>query len=225
MIAVIKNKLKQIDFLGISFIKNLTIGILKLLIGISSSSILIIMNAIYNLTLCLAKLVSLTGNKLMGKKHHKLLPSSENYELLIQFIMGASILVIGIILFIESLHTYESGETLHYSMYGVYLLTLSTFIKLGISLYGTIVYREKKGELIFTAKLTNIADALFSLVLTQCAILSMMNTINASRYNGLFGIFTSIMVSTIGVWLMIYMTQNHNFRKQLVLFKESLRSL
>jgi divalent metal cation (Fe/Co/Zn/Cd) transporter len=221
MVLRIVSYLKRIDYIGFSFLKNLATGIGKLFIGLSSSSALIILNGIYNLILCFFKFISISTGKMIDKRVIKQTKINlKQYDFLLHFMMGVSVVIMGIILFVSSMHTYQSGEMLRYNSYSVYMLALGTFIKLGFSIYGTVTFRNNKEELIFSTKLTNFADALFSLVLTACAIFTMKNTENASFYSAAFGIFASNVIFVIGVWLIVHIFKNKEFGKQYTAFRK-----
>jgi cbb3-type cytochrome oxidase subunit 3 len=239
----------MVDFLEISFLKNLLTGIVKLIIAITSASVLVALNALYNLILCMTKLISISENVSMNKKDismikkgisknkkyvsknkkyvskykeyasknkkiQKFILTLKEYDMILQFAMSIAILILGIILILFGLHIYNNGDNQHFNEVGVYAIAAGTFIKLGVSVYGTVNYRHNKNEFIFIAKLTNFVDALYSLVITQCALLYMTETENVSKYNGTFGIFMGVIIVVIGIWLILRISNIKEFKNQ-----------
>jgi hypothetical protein len=248
MILKIRDRLNMVDFLEISFLKNLMTGIIKLLIGIMSASVLVALNAFYNLILGMTKLISISGNvsnernlstnkknlsKIKknssknkknssknkkdiskNKKIQKLIPAIKENDMILQFAMSIAILLLGIILLLFGLHIYNYGDSQHFNKFSVYAIAAGTFVKLGVSIYGTVNYRHNKNEFIFIAKLTNFVDALYSLVITQCALLYMTETENVSKFNGTFGILMGAVIIVIGFWLILRISKLKEFKNQ-----------
>lgn len=111
--------------------------------------------------------------------------------------MGSTILILGILFVFFSARMLLTREIVAYNYYSVYALAACAFTKLGISINGVISNR-KNNPIDFTMKLTNFADALVSIALTQSALLTMQNIENATSYDGVFGLIIGSVVIIIG---------------------------
>lgn len=199
-ISTLSNK---IDYVALSLIKNVLTGMIKIIIGILTRSVLVFANACYNLILCGVKLLTISGRNIPETSWlKKLLPvQKKNSGVLI----GLTIVLLGVTFLIASLHTFITKEIPYYHWVNTYLITICTFSKLGISSIG-LINRKNKNISFIHAKITNLVDGILSLNLTQEAILSMKNIENGWYYNGIFGIALSALVCIIGLILILYET-------------------
>lgn len=199
--------LNRIDYLTLSFYKNMITGMVKILLGVLTHSVLVFANAFYNLILCVGKMITILSrdiNEKSWKKKFDVIDTAKGKEKENSGIfLGVTIILLGIVFLIASVHTFVTKEMNNYHWVGVYLITLCTFIKLGVSAYGLVKWRDK-GYSFLSIKLTNLADGLVSLILTQEAILSMKGTKNGWYYNGIVGISLSIIVCIIGFVLIFH---------------------
>lgn len=197
----------RIDYLTLSFYKNMIIGMVKILLGMLTHSVLVFANAFYNIILCVGKMITILNrdmNERAWKKKFDVIDTAKGKEKESSGIfLGVTIIFLGIVFLLASMHTFATKEMNNYHWVGVYLITLCTFIKLGVSAYGLIKCKDK-GHSFFSIKLTNLADGLLSLILTQEAIFSMKGTKNGWYYNGIIGISLSIIVCITGLVLIFH---------------------
>lgn len=189
-------KNNRIRFLYASLAINFIIGIIKCITAITVLSPLFAISGLYNFTLCSAKVPYFYWNKQVHKWDWKIKQQSERKSMLI---MDCIIVVLGILFAVFGFRMLSTGEEVHYSEYSVYLLALCAFIKLGVSIYWIIKLKGSNLPIDFTMKLTNFADALVSIVLTQSALLVMKGVAKSSYYDGIFGILVGITVIIIGI--------------------------
>ncbi len=190
-------------FLALSFLVNLITGALKLATGIFSASVIVITNGVYSLILCMAKLVQLFW--LHGSA------GSTRYT---RVLNSAAIILLGVIFTLSGLHTYKSEKMLGYGMYSVLVLSLCTFVKLALSIYGVSKFRYDRENVMFSVKMTNLTDSLMSLVITQSAILSVAHREDAYIYDGVYGAFVGVAVTALGVGMLLYILFLEKTRKK-----------
>ncbi|MGG7212699.1 cation transporter [Clostridium nigeriense] len=197
----------RIDYLTLSFYKNALMGIIKILLGVFTNSVLVIANAFYNIVLCIGKIVTILNRdikEVSWKKKFEIIDTGKGNEKESSGIfLGVTIILLGMVFIGASIHSLETKEVRSYHWVEVYLLTLCTFIKIMVNTYELIKLR-KIGHSFLSIKLTNFTDGILSLYITQEAILSMKEIDNRWYYNGIVGISLSIIVCIIGFTLIFY---------------------
>lgn len=98
--------------------------------------------------------------------------------------------------FMEYTYTYST-------IMGVAIATFS-FTELGIAIGGLVSATKKNHYLMMGIKCCNLSSALIAIVLTQIALLSLPETINASFYNAITGVVLGGLSMLIGVFMIIY---------------------
>lgn len=168
----------------ISMVFNFAIAAGKLVIGLATLSVYIIISAFYSLGVGLAKQIYYRG-------YLKALddPSCEpKYYLRISLVLMASSLVyIGYMI-----RLFFIKNSFHYSMFlGIAIATVS-FFELIVAIVGLVKSNRRKDLLLSGLKTVNLSSALVALVLTQIAILSFTSSgaqaVDHSFNNALFGI-------------------------------------
>ena len=206
-------KAKQIlpeaeSFLQLSFLMNLITGLLKLFTGILSASITVIINGIYSIVLCAAKLLQLLCIRISGTK------GSQGSTKTTRALNAAAIILLGVIFTLSGMYTYRSEKALLFGVWSIFILAVCTFVKLALSIYGVAKFRHDRDNVMFSVKMTNLTDALMSLVITQSAILSLCNREDAYVYDGIYGALTGIVVTLIGTGMLIYLWRSENKQKE-----------
>lgn len=203
---------QRIRFLYLSFFGNFLTGILKTVTAVSVLSPLIGLNALYNFTLCLARVPYFRYNRRAGKASSGRPRRDTGFALMF---IGAVIQLLGIVSILFAVWMLRTGDQIEYNLYSVYLLAFCTLIKLGMSIYWVIVLRARD-PVEYALKLTNFADALFSLGLTQSALLKQYSEVPSVFYDGAFGVILGIAVLGIGVY-----TLSLPFRRSLLREEET----
>lgn len=189
---------EQKSFLSLSFVLNLLTGSLKLITGISTSSVIVIVNGVYSMVLCAARLLQIWWIKITRAE----LPYGSTYTT--RVLNAAAIILLGCIFSASGVYTYRSQKILEYGTYSVYILALCTFVKLIVGIVGVSKFRHDRENVMFSVKMTNLTDALMSLVITQSAIMSIEHKEDAYIYDGIYGTLVGIAVAFIGVGMLIY---------------------
>jgi len=113
------------------------------------------------------------------------------------------LIFLGIIYFFISSYMYFNGTNTTMHEYITYLVALIAFWSIGTAIYGIVKYKKNKEPIIKAVKLTNFANALTSIVLTQVVLLDTFSTGYDSRINGYTGIGVSFIIIIIGLYMII----------------------
>ena len=87
-----------------------------------------------------------------------------------------------------------------------WLVALFAFWSIGSAIYGMIKYKRNHTPIIKAVKLTNFANALTSIMLTQIVLLdTYANTevYNSNLINGLTGISVGIVIIILGLYMIV----------------------
>lgn len=174
---------------------NIISGIVKIIAAISVSSELFAISGLYNFALCISKIPYIHWKRKNKINNFTICQTSVIQSLII---MSSTILILGFLFIFFSAKMLLSGESVSYNYYSVYALAACAFTKLGMSIYWIIVLNRKSNPIDFTMKLTNFADALVSMVLTQSALLTMKHIEKSAYYDGIFGLIIGSSVLIIG---------------------------
>ena len=106
--------------------------------------------------------------------------------------------------FFVSVYMYYKGTNTTIHEYFTYLVAFVAFWSIGWSIYGMVKYKGKSNPILKSVKITNFANALTSIVLTQVVLL---NTY-ASEYdlvvvNGYIAMMVSLVIIILGLYMVI----------------------
>jgi len=119
---------------------------------------------------------------------------------------GILLVVLGIMYFFVNVYIYYKGTNTTMHEYLTYLVALVAFWSVGSSIYGIIKYKRNHTPILKAEKLTNFANALTGVMLTQIVLLdTYTNTkiYNSNLMNGLTGMSIGIVIIIIGVYMII----------------------
>ena len=190
------------NFATFSSIFNAILAFVKILAGMFTGSIFLILNALYNIGIGVSKYLTITTSKHIKYKNKKdqTIESYKTYN-----IIGIIIITINVIYLIYSVYIFLGLSKISYHMYVAIGIAAVTFSEITISIIGIIKTRRMNDPLKESLKFVNLASSLISLVLTQTAILSFVdNTINNSLYNGISAIAFGSISLLIGVYMLIH---------------------
>lgn len=185
-----------------SFAANAVIGIGKLMLGIYLLSPWFITNAIYYLILCIARGQALKKYKLSirtkdEKKRYDLEFATYKHS-------GVFICLLGISYLLVCLRMLFAGDSTPYNeFYIVYGVATVSFTKLGFAIHGTVVTRHLKNPVISALKVLSFTDAFVSIVVTECALLTMEQIDNAAGYSAITGMAVSAFFVLQGILMLI----------------------
>ena len=98
---------------------------------------------------------------------------------------------------------YYQGTDTNMHEYITYLVALFAFTSIGTAIYGIIKYKRNKEPIIKGIKITNFANALTSIVLTQVVLLDTYAEGYDSTLNGYTGMGVSLIIIVLGLYMII----------------------
>lgn len=183
---------RQIRFASYSAGFNIVIAVGKLLIGLFGASLILCLYAFCNVGMAAAKLAAVRNHRLGGI-------SADEEEWLCYFNMGLIVAASGIIFLLYSLAVWHYGHTPNYSLRSALLIAAVSFTEIGIAVSGMFVAGRAKKPLVTAIKLTNLAFSLFTLSLTQTALLAVRRIEDYSAYNARIGMLLGGISLLIGL--------------------------
>ena len=117
---------------------------------------------------------------------------------------GILLILLGIMYFFVSVYMYYKGTNTTMHEYLTYLVALSAFWSIGWSIYGMIKYKRKSSPILKAVKITNFANALTSIVLTQVVLLdTYASEYDLTKVNGYTGMGVSLIIIVMGLYTVI----------------------
>lgn len=184
-----KQRKKIIYFTRSSMAWNLIVALYKISLAYMSKSILILVYAMYDISLIITKTTFII----------KLKDESNKYYIVGLIVMGSSIWYM-----LYSIRILLVGSPIVYNLYVSIAITLITFLNLVLALIGIRHARIRMNLEEETSKLISLANSLISLSLIPTAILSFTKIDNISFYMGVLGIIFGALSALIGVYMMFY---------------------
>lgn len=194
----------------LSFATNLAFGAFKVFAGIMSMSVLVIISGLYNGVLCLSRFTSLAGRSLKPTLSSKSISEQEaesDQTMLYraQKRTGMSVIVLGLVFMAFGLHMLINDTNYDFGrFYIVYGFVFMAFVKIIAAIVNIAKRKEHIGDVSYlTMKMTNLADAMASIALSQVALLNMENTADRSIWNGAFCAAVGVGIVIVGIILIV----------------------
>ena len=199
----LNNEDKTMLFLIFTTIGNIILSIVKFILAIVLPSLWFFVNALFMIILSLSRFQSIRD---YGKSRNKSdeLKSEIGYKNYLK--NGILLIVLGIMYFFVNVYIYYNGTNTNMHEYLTYLVALDAFLSIGYSIYGMVKYKRDFSPILKAVKLTNFANALTSIMLTQIVLLdtyAVSETYNSNIMNGVVGIVVSIGIMIIGLYMII----------------------
>ena len=205
------NKLKKLKkedriilFLVFTTIGNIFIAIVKFVLSLTLPSLWFFINATFMIVLSFARFFSIRDyrkTKLIDNKEEIQNIGYKNY-----LTNGILLIILGIMYFFINVYIYYKGTNTTMHEYLTYLVALLAFWSIGSAIYGIIKYKRNHTPILKAVKLTNFANALTSIMLTQIVLLdTYANTefYNSNLMNGLTGISIGIIIIILGLYMIV----------------------
>ena len=207
----IKEQLKKIQkedrimfFLVFTTIGNIFMAIVKFVLSLTLPSLWFFINAIFMIILSFARFFSIkdySKTKLIQDKEEIQKIGYKNY-----LNNGILLMVLGIMYFFVNVYIYYKGTNTTMHEYLTYLVALVAFWSISSAIYGMIKYKRNHTPILKAVKLTNFANALTSIMLTQIVLLdTYANTkvYNSNLMNGLAGMGIGLVIIILGLYMII----------------------
>ena len=151
----------------IGIFTNILLVIFKMIVGIVSNSIAVILDAVNNLSDALSSVITIVGALLAGRAPDKKHPLGYGrIEYLTSMLVASLVLYAGITSLVESVRKIIHPETPDYSVVSIVIIAVAVFVKV---ILGTFV--KKQGEKVNSGALTG-SDALFDAILSTSVLVS-----------------------------------------------------
>ena len=202
-IKSLKKEERIIFFLVITTIGNILIASIKFILSLTLPSLWFFVNALFMIVLSFMRFYSIRDYQIIQletnqKKIKKI--GYKNY-----LINGILLIILGIMYFFVNVYIYYKGTNTTMHEYLTYLVALVAFWSIGTSIYGMIKYKRNHTPILKAVKLTNFANALTSMMLTQIVLLDTYakDIYNSNLVNGFTGMSISLIIIFIGLYMII----------------------
>jgi len=197
----LEKKDQLIFFLICSTISNFIVGVIKLTLSLTLPSLWFFINAGFSFVLAICRFLTIKKyNKIKKVKDKQIIIREENKSYLQNGIM---LILLGIMYFFVSSYMYYKGTNTTIHEYITYLVALIAFTSIGTAIYGMIKYKRNQEPIIKGIKITNFANALTSIVLTQVVLLDTYANGYDSTLNGYTGMGVSLIIIGLGLYMII----------------------
>ena len=201
-------KLKKEDrimfFLVFTTVGNIFMAIVKFILSLILPSLWFFINALFMIILSFARFFSIRDyrkTKLINNKEEIQQIGYKNY-----LNNGILLVLLGIMYFFVNVYIYYKGTNTTMHEYLTYLVALFSFWSIGSAIYGMVKYKRNHTPILKAIKLTNFANALTSIMLTQIVLLDTYadtNIYNSNLMNGLTGMGIGIIIVILGLYMII----------------------
>ena len=197
----LEKKDQLIFFLICSTISNFIVGVIKLTLSLTLPSLWFFINAGFSFVLAICRFLTIKKyNKIKKVKDKQIIIREENKSYLQNGIM---LILLGIMYFFVSSYMYYKGTNTNMHEYITYLVALIAFTSIGTAIYGMIKYKRNQEPIIKGIKITNFANALTSIVLTQVVLLDTYANGYDSTLNGYTGMGVSLIIIGLGLYMIV----------------------
>lgn len=181
---------------------NIIIAIVKFGFAFTLPSLWFFINAIFMTILSISRFFSIKNyriSRLTTKQEEKEKIGYKNY-----LHNGILLILLGIMYFFVSVYMYYKGTNTTMHEYLTYLVALNAFWSISWAIYGMIKYNRKTSPILKSVKMTNFANALTSMVLTQVVLLdTYASEYHLAQVNGYTGMAVSLIILIMGLYMII----------------------
>lgn len=199
---VLENTDKTMFLLILTTLVNVLIALIKLIYAFYLPSLWFFVNACFLIVLSLSRFFSIKdyGRSRNIKNIEKRLEIGyKNY-----LNNGVLLIVLGIMYFFVSVYMYYKGTNITMYEFLTYLVALNAFWSISWAIRGIVKYKKKTSPILRAVKMTNFANALTSIVLTQIVLLdTYAKEIDLTAVNGFTGMGVSLIIIIIGIFMII----------------------
>lgn len=183
-------------------IVNIVIAIIKYIFAFILPSLWFFINAIFMSILSISRFFSIKNygrQRSLNNNEEKIKIGYKNY-----LHTGILLILLGIMYFFVSVYMYYKGTNTTMHEYLTYLVALNAFWSISWAIYGMIKYNRKTSPILKSVKMTNFANALTSMVLTQVVLLdTYASEYHLAEVNGYTGMAVSLIIIIMGLYMII----------------------
>ena len=195
---------RTVFFLILTTIGNIFLALLKFIFALTLPSLWFFVNALFLIILSIVRVFSIRDynkTKILANENQIRKIGYKNYST-----NGELLILLGIMYFFVNVYIYYKGTNTTMHEYMTYLTALIAFWSIGCAIYGMIKYKRNCDPILKAVKLTNFANALTSIMLTQIVLLDTYaesEFYNSNLINGFTGIGISLIIIIIGLYMII----------------------
>ena len=197
----LEKKDQLIFFLMCSTFSNFFIGVIKFIFSLTIPSLWFFINAGFSFVLAICRFLTIKKYNNIKKLKDRKIIIREEYKSYLQ--NGIMLILLGIMYFFVSSYMYYKGTNTNMHEYITYLVALIAFTSIGTAIYGMVKYKRNQEPIIKGIKITNFANALTSIVLTQVVLLDTYANGYDSTLNGYTGMGVSLIIIGLGLYMII----------------------
>lgn len=187
---------------------NLVSASVKLIIGIDLSSFWYIVNAIYYLTLVMARIASIYYYQKMTNA------STEDKKIKIESMFyrrsGLFIFLIAAVYFMLCVYMFTQQYAVVAEGYGVIVVVFIVIYKLIFSVYGLYMTRKLRNRITETIKTISFTDAGISLIIAVCTVLNFVDETIAVKTSSALGMVISSAFMVTGMVMTVTRTRKYH---------------
>jgi len=172
---------------GLGIIANLLIAVVKISLGLLSSSIAIISEGVNNATDALTSVLTLVGTKLANKKPDKKHPFGYGrIEYLTSLIIAVMILVTGVEMLISSVRLILHPAALDISLIALIAIAVSAVVKFFLGVYTMRMGKKTRSGSLYAVGLECRNDSFISVITIVSAVIFIAFRVSVDAYVGAF---------------------------------------
>ncbi|MBQ4583913.1 MAG: hypothetical protein IJA94_03390 [Bacilli bacterium] len=203
---------KTMLLLIIATLINILLAIVKFGFAFTIPSLWFFVNACFLTVLSLARFFSIKAYGLKRSTTSEKVKKEIGYKNYLH--NGILLIILGIMYFFVSVYMYYKGTNTTMHEYLTYLVALNAFWQVGWAISGMIKYKKDDNPIIKSVKITNFANALTSIVLTQVVLLdTYVSEYDLANVNGYTGMGVSLIIMGMGLFMIINIQKNLEMEK------------
>lgn len=201
-ISNLEKKDKTMFLLIITTIVNILIALVKFIYAFYLPSLWFFINALFLTVLSLARFFSIRDYIKRRIEKQEEIKKEIGYKNYLN--NGILLIILGIMYFFVSVYMYYKGTNTRMHEYITYLVALNAFWSISWAIRGIIKYKRNNTPILRAVKMTNFANALTSMVLTQVVLLdTYAKGYDLTQVNGYTGMGVSLIIIIIGLFMII----------------------
>ena len=197
----LEKKDQLVFFLLCSTISNFIVGVVKFVFSLTIPSLWFFINAGFSFVLAVGRFLTIKEYGKIRKINNQEERMKREYNNYLK--NGIMLILLGIMYFFVSSYMYYKGTNTNMHEYIAYLVALIAFTSIGTAIYGMIKYKRANEPIMKGIKITNFANALTSIVLTQVTLLDIYAEGYNSTLNGYTGMGVSLIIVGLGLSMII----------------------
>ncbi len=184
----------------IGILVNISLVILKFVIGFLSNSIAIVLDAVNNLTDSISSIINIIGTKLSNKAPDKKHPYGHGrIEYFTSFAISAIVLIVGVSALKESILKIINPVEPNYSFIFLFLIAIGVVVKIVYGRYVKKMGKKLNSHALLATSADSIMDAFLSFTTLLGAISSYFFKINVEGY---LGVLISLIIIKTAIGLL-----------------------